>query len=85
MKNIIEEREAIHEDRTLSPMSRLLPVTPIEGMQRWSKKDLTPAMASRVITLEREAPHLVDLANTANVDIQYLGIAPLPNLSLIHI
>jgi hypothetical protein len=79
MNNIIEEREAIHEDGTLSPMSRLLPVTPIEGMQRWSKKDLTPAMASRVITLEREAPHLVDLAKTANVDIQYLGIAPLPN------
>ena len=79
MKNIIEEREAIHEDRTLSPMSRLLPGSPIDGMPRWSKKDLTPAMASRVITLEREAPHLVDLANTANVDIQYLGIAPLLN------
>ena len=79
MSNITEEREAIHEDRTLFPISRLLPVSPIDGLQRWPTKVLTPAMARRVITLEREAPNLVDLAKIADVDIQYLGIAPLPN------
>ncbi len=79
MNNIIEEREDIHDDRTSSSLSRLLPIPPIEEMQKWTNKDLTPTMASRVITLDREAPHLVDLAKTVDVDIQYLGIAPLPN------
>ena len=36
------------------------------------------ATRSRIATLEREAPFNVGLAKDANVEIQYLGIAPLP-------
>ena len=79
MNNIIDEREAISEDRTPFQVSRLLPVSPVEGGRRWSKKGSTSTTSSRVATLEREAPYLVGLAKTADVDIEYLGIAPLPN------
>jgi hypothetical protein len=38
----------------------------------------TAATRNRVATLEREAPQIVKTAKAFNVDIQYLGIAPLP-------
>lgn len=79
MNNIIDEREAILEDGSSFQVSRLLPASPIEGIQRSSNKGTTSTTSSRVATLEREAPYVVGLAKTADVDIEYLGIAPLPN------
>ena len=79
MNNNIDEQEEVFEDRPSFQVSRLLPVSPVEGGRRWSKKGSTSTTSSRVATLEREAPYLVGLAKTADVDIEYLGIAPLPN------
>ena len=79
MNNIIEERESIPEGRTSFQVSRLLPVLPVEGARKWSSKSSTSATSSRVATLEREAPYFIGLAKTADVDIEYLGIAPLPD------
>lgn len=78
MNNFIELRGASPEEGTSFQVSRLLPVAPIEGGRRSSRNGST-SNSSRVATLEREAPYLVGLAKTARVEIEYLGIAPLPS------
>jgi hypothetical protein len=40
-------------------------------------KSRSPMVARRVATLERETPHFVDLGRSVNVNIDYLGIAPM--------
>lgn len=78
MNNTIKERGMYRQEQTrLSPPPS--PETfPTKKGSEWISTHVSAATRNRIATLEHEAPLNVGLAKTANVEIQYLGIAPLP-------
>jgi hypothetical protein len=78
MDNTIKERGMYRQAQTRLLPSRPLEASPAKKGPELMSTQVSAATRSRTATLEREAPLNVGLAKTANVEIQYLGIAPLP-------
>lgn len=78
MNNDIKEQGMYRREQIrLSPL-RPPNTLPSENQLACSSAPVSESTRSRVATLEREAPFNVGIAKDANVEIQYLGIAPLP-------
>jgi len=78
MNNTIKEREMYRQEQTRLSPSRPLEAFSSKKESEWMSAQVSAETRSRIATLEREAPSNVGLAKAANVEIQYLGIAPLP-------
>lgn len=78
MNNTIKERGMYPQEQTRLSLPLPPETFPIKTESGWMSTRDFAATRSRIATLEREAPLNVGLAKAANVEIQYLGIAPLP-------
>jgi len=78
MNNNTKERGMYRQEQTRLSLSQPTETFPTKKGSEGISTRVSAAMKNRVATLEREAPFNVGLAKDANVEIQYLGIAPLP-------
>lgn len=78
MNNTIKERGMHRQEQTRLSPSRPPNTLPSKNQLECSSSSISAATRNRIATLEREAPFNVGLAKDVNVEIQYLGIAPLP-------
>ena len=83
MNNTINERGMYRQEQTRLSLPLPPETFPIRTESGCMSTRDSAATRSRIATLEREAPFNVGLAKDANVEIQYLGIAPL--LEGIHV
>ncbi len=66
------------QEQTRLSLPRSPETFPTKKGSKWMSTCVSASTRNRVATLEREAPFNVAIAKDANVEIQYLGIAPLP-------
>ena len=78
MNNTIKERGMYRQEQTRLSLPQSPETFPTKKESEWISTNVSAATRNRIATLEREAPFNVDLAKAAGVEIQYLGIAPLP-------
>ena len=78
MNNTINERGMYRQEQTRLSLPQSPETFPTKKGSEWISTHVSAATRNRIATLEREAPFNVGLAKDVNVEIQYLGIAPLP-------
>lgn len=78
MNNTIEERGMHRQEQTRLSLPQSPETIPTKKGSEPMSACVSATARSRIATLEYEAPFNVGLAKEANVEIQYLGIAPLP-------
>ncbi len=78
MNETIKERGIYRQEQTRLSLPRSPEASPAKKGPELMSTRVPASTRNRVATLEHEAPFNVGLAKEANVEIQYLGIAPLP-------
>ena len=78
MNSTTKERGMYRQEQSPLSLPRPPETFPTNKGSEWMSTRVSVSTRSRIATLEREAPLNVGLAKDANVEIQYLGIAPLP-------